>query len=56
MIGQTISHYLAFRDPARRDKILEKLGEGGMSQNHLRTSFVSRCDFEDPAKGGRRCL
>ncbi|GEM_PF-3987142 len=30
MIGQTISHYPALRDPARRDKILAKLGEGGM--------------------------
>ncbi len=30
MIGQTISHYPAVRDPAKRDKILEKLGEGGM--------------------------
>ncbi|MGH7595063.1 MAG: hypothetical protein ACREOI_01875 [bacterium] len=30
MIGQTISHYPAVRDPARRDKILAKLGEGGM--------------------------
>jgi len=30
MIGQTISHYPAFRDPAQRDKILAKLGEGGM--------------------------
>jgi serine/threonine protein kinase len=30
MIGQTISHYPAFRDPVQRDKILEKLGEGGM--------------------------
>ncbi len=30
MIRQTISHYPAFRDPVQRDKILEKLGEGGM--------------------------
>ena len=30
MVGQTISHYPAVRDPAKRDKILEKLGEGGM--------------------------
>ena len=30
MIGQTISHYPALRDPVQRDKILEKLGEGGM--------------------------
>jgi len=30
MIGQTISHYPAFRGPAQRDKILTKLGEGGM--------------------------
>jgi len=28
--GRTISHYLAFRDPAQRDKILEQLGAGGM--------------------------
>jgi len=30
MIGKTISHYPAVRDPAQRDKILEKLGGGGM--------------------------
>ncbi len=29
-VGQTIFHYPALRDPARRDKILEKLGEGGL--------------------------
>jgi len=27
MIGQTIYHYPALRDPEQRDKILEKLGE-----------------------------
>jgi hypothetical protein len=54
MIGQTISHYPALwdsatgRDSRKRNKILDKLGEGGMSQNGLRTSFVSGSRFEDP--------
>jgi len=44
MIGATITHV----------GILEKLGEGGMSQNGPRTPFVSGCRFEDPPSFWRR--
>jgi hypothetical protein len=59
MIGQTISHYApkehpspipTSRDwrPSLADKILEKLGESGMSENSLRTCYVSSWNFQDP--------
>ncbi len=35
MIGKTISHYPALRDPEQQDKILEKLGAGGMGEAYL---------------------
>ena len=59
MMGQTISHYPARkqRDAKQQDKILEKLGEGGMFQNgsRPRRSRESECRFENPPFFWRRC-
>ena len=76
MIGETVSHYSAlwnpapWRNPRKRDKILEKLGEGGMSpacqgsptlagrEHHPRIllSGMSDCDVQDPPLSRRRDL
>ena len=38
------------RNPRKRDKILEKIGGGGMFENHPRTICVSGRDFQNPPK------
>ncbi|MCG3118979.1 MAG: hypothetical protein ALAOOOJD_01275 [bacterium] len=58
MLGTTISHYPAFcrctafrkveRDPEQRDKIIEKLGESGMSsliKNHKKLTPSAGSSF-----------
>jgi len=45
MTGELIHHY----------KIIEKLGEGGMSHNGPRMLFVSGCHFADPAEASIDC-
>jgi hypothetical protein len=61
MIGKTILHYPAFRDPEQRDKIIATLGEGGMSslmKNYKRltpspgSSFNRKYDKLIPQAGG----
>ena len=52
MIGQIILHYAPKAHPPLADKILEKLGEGGMFQISPRTFFVSGWKFDNPAAGG----
>ncbi len=70
IIGQTISHYPAVRDPARQNKIIEKLapasgqaGEGGMPslmKNHNKLtpspgpSFSEKYNKLVPPDGRRR--
>ena len=46
MIGKIIAHYM----------ILDRLGEGGMSQNgpRIRRRRMSGCRFEDPAVAKRK--
>ena len=59
MIGQTISHYAPKAHPPLADKILEKLGEGGMSEDCLQALFASSGNLQDPAErgeSGRRAL
>jgi hypothetical protein len=46
MIGKSVFHYPIFQNPTRRDKILEKLGEGGMS------SFSEKYNRLIPQAGG----
>jgi hypothetical protein len=42
MIGQTISHYPALRDPEHRDKIIEKLGEACPAAGQGRHGFLNK--------------
>ena len=46
MIGTTVSHYRILEKPRHKDG--GQVGEGGMSQNFLRTLSVSSRNFEDP--------